>query len=163
MKTWYTYLLIDGRDQSVFYVGKGTGKRISSHVAQVNRGEVGGNPRKYQRIREILESGWKVIEVVFSRHEDEDEALTCEDLLIEVLSGQLTNTVGSRAMERKERRELMLKRLKPLSEWLRTAPKHALDWAAEYSGSPEAFYRRFVAEAERESARTGGNWIYANR
>jgi hypothetical protein len=163
MKTWYTYLLIDSRNWSVFYVGKGTGKRISSHVAEVKRGEIGDNPRKYQRIREILESGWKVIEVVFSRHSDEDEAFCCEDLLIETLSDQLTNIAGSRAMERRERCELMLKRLKPLSEWLRTASKYTLDWAAKYSGSPEAFYRRFVAEVVKESNRTGGNWVHAHR
>ena len=147
----------------MFYVGKGTGKRISSHVAEVKRGEIGDNPRKYQRIREILESGWKVIEVVFSRHSDEDEAFCCEDLLIETLSDQLTNIAGSSAMERRERCELMLKRLKPLSEWLRTASKHTLDWAARYSGSPEAFYRRFVDEVTEESNRTGGNWVHAHR
>jgi hypothetical protein len=103
---------------------------------------------------------------VFSRHIEEEEAFDCEDFLIEILSEQLTNIAGSRAMERKERCDWMLKRLKPLSEWIRMASQSSLAFATQYAGSPDAFYRKFVAEIEKESRRTGGNTFivdYAHR
>jgi hypothetical protein len=165
-KTWYTYLLIDPRDWSVFYVGKGTGARMHSHQRDAERFDVGGNPRKYARIREILDAGFKVVPQVFARYTEEEEAFDCEDFLIETLGEQLTNIAGSRAMERKERCDWMLKRLKPLSEWIRTASQSSLEFAVRYAGSPEAFYRKFVAEIEKESHRTGGNTFlvdYAHR
>lgn len=53
---WYVYELVDPRDQAVFYVGKGAGKRVDAHEA-----EAASKPqvcsRKLNRIRDIWESG----------------------------------------------------------------------------------------------------------
>ena len=53
----YDYLLRDPRDGVVFYVGKGKGDRVHSHVAEAERG---GGKNKVQRIRSIQDAGLAV-------------------------------------------------------------------------------------------------------
>lgn len=47
---WYVYELIDGRNDSVFYVGKGSGNRYKAHEQQALQGVCS---RKTLRIKEI--------------------------------------------------------------------------------------------------------------
>lgn len=53
-KGFYVYHLIDPRDGAVFYVGKGSGERISDHEYEAKRGHI--HP-KSSRIREIIDAG----------------------------------------------------------------------------------------------------------
>lgn len=59
---FYVYDLIDPRDGSVFYVGKGTGDRHREHVRDAKNGASGP---KCDRIRDILSAGltveWKIV------------------------------------------------------------------------------------------------------
>jgi hypothetical protein len=49
----YTYSLIDPRDKSVFYIGKGKGARIDAHEKEAIKGVCSN---KCNKIREILDS-----------------------------------------------------------------------------------------------------------
>lgn len=71
---WYVYRLIDPRDGSTFYVGKGKGNRVFAHM----RGEVAVSDNdellsnKLRRLREIRLAGLEVIHVIH-RHGMADE------------------------------------------------------------------------------------------
>lgn len=56
---YYVYALVDPRDNSVFYVGKGKGKRHRAHVRESRTGN-GYNHSKMKRIAEILSEGLDV-------------------------------------------------------------------------------------------------------
>lgn len=74
---WYVYHLVDPRDNSVFYVGKGTGNRIKAHVRDALNGKF-ANSQKESRILAILWSGERVLELIVSRHETSKAALLAE-------------------------------------------------------------------------------------
>lgn len=79
---YYVYFLIDPRTQEIFYVGKGKGGRISSHVKKALKGSV-DNAEKHKRITAILFAGKKVQEFIFEHYEAERDAFACERLFIE--------------------------------------------------------------------------------
>lgn len=56
---YFVYELVDPRDGSVFYVGKGTGKRPYAHAAEA-RAHNFKNPAKVKRILEIFDTGQEV-------------------------------------------------------------------------------------------------------
>jgi hypothetical protein len=67
---FYTYLLVDPRDDTVFYVGKGKGQRCKKHIAYAARGDH-WNPKVGNKIEKLLCMGLHPqIEKIFS-HEDE--------------------------------------------------------------------------------------------
>lgn len=78
------YLLIDPRDQSVFYVGKGKGNRIEQHLLDaVNEDTV--ETEKIKKIRDIQNSGLDVSHVVLRHGLIEKEALEVESAIIDIL------------------------------------------------------------------------------
>ena len=90
---YYVYVLVDPRDDSIFYVGKGTGGRLLAHGDEaLLRTGPAGQSGKVARIREIREAGLEPrIDVV--RHGlDEDQAFHVEGALIDGVDG-LTNVV----------------------------------------------------------------------
>jgi len=97
---YYVYVLIDSRDDSIFYVGKGTGQRLLAHGDEALLGtDPGPRSKKVDRIREIRAAGLEPrIDVV--RHGlDEDDAFQVEGALIDSLCG-LTNAVRGHGAER---------------------------------------------------------------
>lgn len=96
---FYVYVLVDPRDDRIFYVGKGTGDRLESH------GRVAGleydseldsshSGRKFELIREIRNSGQEPrIQVVRYGIAEATEALAIEAALIACLP-DLTNSVA---------------------------------------------------------------------
>lgn len=110
---WYVYELIDPRNLAVFYVGKGTGKRIDAHEA-----EAACKPqvcsRKLNKIRDIWESGGVVQKRQVALFWDEQAAYDYEtEVIAEYGLAALTNVLpgGQKAWanrlqdlaERKER------------------------------------------------------------
>lgn len=89
LKKNYTYVLIDPRTDSVFYVGKGTGTRLEQHEREADHVD---NP-KTRRINAIKAEGLKHIELVVARFDDDREALAAEAVLIHWVYGisNLTN------------------------------------------------------------------------
>jgi len=93
---WYVYRLIDPRDGSTFYVGKGRANRIFAHM----RGEASAGTDnellsdKILQIREIKAAGLEIIHVIH-RHgiSDEQTAFQVEAALIDAYPG-LTNVMN---------------------------------------------------------------------
>lgn len=89
---FYVYELIDPRDGSVFYVGKGQAKRYLEHLKEALRGV---RSRKCSRIRSIIECGHVSYDHrIASRHHDEDDAYDAEvDLISSHGLENLTNVL----------------------------------------------------------------------
>ncbi|MBZ9631911.1 hypothetical protein LB465_14070 [Salegentibacter sp. LM13S] len=93
---YYVYGLIDPRDNQIFYIGKGTGKRYSSHL---KKNRLDFNSGKIDQIIEIQNSGLEVkIEILF-QNLDEETAYDLEKVIIYKLGrkvfseGTLTNLI----------------------------------------------------------------------
>jgi hypothetical protein len=87
----YVYRLIDPRNGETFYVGKGRGDRVFSHIrAQVVGDEL---DNKLKRIREIRLAGFEVAHVIHRHGMDNKTAFEVEAALIDAYPG-LTNIVG---------------------------------------------------------------------
>ena len=144
---FYTYFLIDPRDQQIFYVGKGKGNRLHQHVVNVNAGRF-DNPAKCKRILDITESGHTVIERHFSWHDNGMDALIAERVMIERFPN-LTNAV--RGVVPFIERELMkieyfLKWVIPYERWVERARPDQIASATHHAGSPRKFYDMIVSE-----------------
>lgn len=159
---WYVYFLIDPRDGRIFYVGKGSGCRMSDHVkAAVSARE--GNGAKARMIAEILAAGMNVVETIFVGFDDEGAAYDCErELIARLRHAGLTNIAGgcwSAKALAKERARYMLARMKPLEEWLNSLSNETAGQIERVCGSPEAWYRRLVSVLEREAEDPSPNVI----
>jgi hypothetical protein len=90
-RPFYVYALTNSADDTVFYVGKGKGRRSSQHQKEVERGAV--VTLKQQKIYNILEQGDQVNPVIVGRFNTGQEALAVESLLIHWVYGieSLTN------------------------------------------------------------------------
>lgn len=84
---FYVYLLIDPRNNQVFYVGKGTGNRCFEHLVEARKtnGDTAGEYAKLARIREIEASG-SAVRIELLRHGlSENEAFHVEAAAIDLL------------------------------------------------------------------------------
>lgn len=123
---FYVYTLTDPRDGTVFYVGKGMGNRLNSHVADVRAGRV-LNKRKHDRIKAILDAGLDVRAEVVARFDSEDDALQYERDRIAIGGDEITNiAAGGRAQSQVARRagavrvaRKHLSMFPPYHEWVR--------------------------------------------
>lgn len=140
-KQYYTYFLIDPRNDEIFYVGKGTGKRSGTHARLVRRGYV-DNAAKCERIRQIHDAGLEVVECINSRHSDEGEAFAEERKLIATLPNltNLSRGCETEAQKAAVRARLLLARMKSYEEWVMTAPINMLRWAEKWEGGARACY-----------------------
>jgi len=85
---FYVYILRDPRNNEPFYVGKGTGPRIEAHEKEMRRGV---SSPKCNRIREIVESGQRVIKERVAEFALEADAYRHEAQLIAKYGACLTN------------------------------------------------------------------------
>lgn len=89
----YVYRLIDPRNGETFYVGKGKGNRVFSHIRAEKDLEGDEIDNKLKRIREIRLAGFEVAHVIHRHGMDEKTASEVEAALIDAYPG-LTNIVG---------------------------------------------------------------------
>lgn len=75
---FYVYFLIDPRTDAVFYVGKGSGDRISYHTRLIVSGEIHYNRRLHNKIAKILRLGLRPIEFKVFEIDDEQAAFEME-------------------------------------------------------------------------------------
>jgi hypothetical protein len=89
----YVYSLIDPRNGETFYVGKGQGNRVFSHIQAEQSLDGDELDNKVKRIREIRLAGFEVAHVIHRHGMDEKTALEVEAALIDAYPG-LTNSAG---------------------------------------------------------------------
>lgn len=84
----YVYLLVDPRDKTVFYVGKGSKNRVFQHeidTSAENDDPYQCNPKKIQKIREIQDAGMEVERYVLRYGLEEEESYRLEAAVIDLL------------------------------------------------------------------------------
>ena len=89
----YVYRLIDPRNGETFYVGKGKGNRVFSHIRAEEGLEGDEIDNRLKRIREIRLAGFEVAHVIHRHGMDDKTAFEVEAALIDAYPG-LTNIVG---------------------------------------------------------------------
>lgn len=89
----YVYRLIDPRNGETFYVGKGKGNRVFSHIYDEENLEGDDFDNKLKRIREIRLAGFEVSHIIHRHGMDEKTALEVEAALIDAYPG-LTNVAS---------------------------------------------------------------------
>ena len=101
---YYVYLLIDPRDNSIFYVGKGQGDRIFAHAkGALKETEHSTLSPKIELIKEIIAAGEDVGYRIVRWNLEEDKAFEIESILIDLLAnedlkknGELKNKIDGR-------------------------------------------------------------------
>lgn len=89
----YVYRLIDPRNGETFYVGKGKGNRVFSHIRLERKLEGDDLDNKVKRIREIHAVGLQVGHVIHRHGLDDRTAFEVEAALMDAYPG-LTNLAG---------------------------------------------------------------------
>lgn len=99
LEKYYVYVLIDPRNEKVFYVGKGQDDRLFHHEKEVERGA--DEAPKHKKILEIKLSGKQVKKVVVGRFDTHQEALSVECVLIHWVYGieNLTNIASGHGVD----------------------------------------------------------------
>lgn len=161
---FYVYTLVDPRDGSIFYVGKGSKSRIAGHEREAARGVYS---RKCDRIREIWKARRKPDRCIIEWFEDESAAYNAEAALIAAIGLQnLTNVMPGGQVwcpPKPQRRwkEWMLVKLAPkIARNLRILLTHGRIWLGDHDltddivglirqirdDTGEAFYREMRAQ-----------------
>jgi hypothetical protein len=91
----YVYRLIDPRNGETFYVGRGVGNRLFSHIREELGADADEASDKLKKIREIRLAGFEVAHVVHRHGLDVATAAEVEAALIDAYPG-LTNSVGGK-------------------------------------------------------------------
>ncbi len=89
----YVYRLIDPRNGETFYVGKGKGNRVFSHIRLEQQLEGDDLDNKVKRIRDIRLAGFDVAHIIHRHGMDDQTAFEVEAALIDAYPG-LTNIAG---------------------------------------------------------------------
>ena len=100
---YYVYLLIDPRNNRIFYVGKGKDNRVFDHVnnALNLETEKDRHTAKIQTIRDIKDAGHDVKYVIHRHGMEEDVALEVEASLIDLIDDDdLTNEMNGIGVDR---------------------------------------------------------------
>lgn len=79
----YVYLLVDPRDNTIFYVGEGQKNRVFMHEEHVRK--YGASTDKEKRIQDIILSGNEVLKYIVRVNLSKEEAFVVESVIINLL------------------------------------------------------------------------------
>ncbi len=151
-KKYYVYFLIDPRDENIFYIGKGTGSRIKSHVAEYYRGG-SVNKIKTNRIGEIINAGFKVKEVIFRNSLNESEAFKLEKRLISKFKDSGLTNISSGSISPKDNALAKIKDLKnrliPYNVWAKNIENRREKSCVNVFGSVYNAYWKIANEIDK--------------
>lgn len=88
---YYVYCLVDPRDKTIFYIGKGKNNRVFDHAEDALEDE-DCETDKLETIREIIEQGLQVEHYIIRHNLTSKEALMVESVLIDLLTYSAINT-----------------------------------------------------------------------
>jgi hypothetical protein len=116
-KSYFVYLLCNPESSSIFYVGKGKGKRPFHHAREKKHTGARINVKKHEAIDKIVKSGAEIQILYFAIDLKEKDAYRIEKLLIKRIGRQhLTNILsGFNKQTDADRARFMLNRVKKLS------------------------------------------------
>lgn len=83
---YYVYLLVDPRDNTIFYVGKGENDRVFNHEEKVRKNFNPDNDKEV-RIKDILDAGLNVEKYIVRYQLTEEQAFIVESVLINLFGG----------------------------------------------------------------------------
>lgn len=117
---FFVYCLIDSRNNQIFYIGKGKGKRPYKHITDYKNGII-NNAFKHQRIHEILQSNHTIKVFYLDINLTEHESFQIESAFIKAIGTQnLTNISGGFNKESvKAWADSFLKQIKKLSHFVK--------------------------------------------
>lgn len=139
---YYVYELIDPRDLTVFYIGKGKGGRVKQHAKFARIGVIDNVP-KHKRIADIHAAGMAVIERIAISGLTEDAAYKIERGMIQACKSTLTNIKGGTVSNTEaavERAKYILQHIMSFDRWIETASDRQKHAAENEAGSLRAFY-----------------------
>lgn len=143
---FYVYFLLSAGE--IFYVGKGKGRRISSHRRERFNANA-TNQVKAARIRAAVEDD-SFSEHVFASRMTEPDAMRLERDLIKALKNAGLTNISSGSVHPLEsqiaRINANLAMFRPFDEWDRIAPDHARRFAVERHGSMQGHYDWMVGQ-----------------
>jgi uncharacterized protein len=119
----YVYRLIDPRNGDTFYVGKGRGNRVFSHIRAEEGLEGDELDNKLKRIREIRLAGLEVGHVIHRHGMDDATASEVEAALMDAYPG-LTNVAGAAGSD--------------------YGPMHSKEIIQRYSAEPAVFQHKAI-------------------
>ena len=141
---YYVYILINPESGVIIYVGKGKGRRMFAHVPNSKRTSAPiTNAKKTRAIHDLIMSGvTPQAFAVFHMQSERDAYIVEKQMIAGIGLDNLTNfssgatTQADRCLVRVQ---MLLDRMKPKDDWLRTNPRM---WA----GAPPAdeFYDSYV-------------------
>jgi len=141
---YYVYHLIDPRDNSVFYVGKGSGDRLNQHSKDARKGFV-QNAEKHRRIEDIHKAGLNVVELIVADNLTEDHAFIIERGMIQDMKHNGITNIANGFMtnieKAPEQAKAEIKMTKPFDVWAATISDYKRKGVIAASGSLEAFYK----------------------
>jgi hypothetical protein len=110
---WYVYELYDPRDDSVFYVGKGSGNRINAHESEAKNGVCSHKCNKIRSLwRQNLKVGKRKVAYFWNEadaYRHEAELITSYDNLTNVVLGPADEFVGPMPYVEPEKKEISLR------------------------------------------------------
>lgn len=143
---YYVYFLIDPDDCSIFYVGKGSGRRMFSHC----RSKKDSNNIKFDKITQIKNKGKTTIEVVFSAHDKEEDSFCVERNLIKELAHTGITNISSGIRTSREssiiKMQSMIDLFNTYDEWESVVSKEKYDLVVKLFGCPRTFHKRLKDE-----------------
>jgi hypothetical protein len=108
MNKYYVYTLSDPRTNKIFYIGKGIYNRIYNHEFLVRNGKFDNNSAKCKLIKEIIDSGNKIIYNKPFANLSEEDAYTKEKELITLYGlSNLTNIMSGSSRFRKKLKHIL--------------------------------------------------------